>query len=38
LSNLTVANGITKGEGRIAQLIASETWLNEDGIAIAPLT
>ncbi len=27
-----VANGITKGEGRIAQLIASETWLNDDGI------
>ena len=27
-----VANGITRGEGRIAQLIASETWLNEDGI------
>ncbi len=27
-----VANGITKGEGRIAQLVASETWLNEDGI------
>lgn len=33
-----VANGITRGEGRIAQLIASETWLNEDGICDAPLT
>lgn len=27
-----VASGLTKGEGRIAQLVASETWLNEDGI------
>lgn len=27
-----VANGITRGSGQIAQLVASETWLNEDGI------
>ncbi|WP_103756189.1 regulator [Escherichia coli] len=27
-----VANGLTRGEGRIAQLVTSETWLNEDGI------
>ncbi|MBS8942796.1 regulator [Escherichia coli] len=27
-----VANSLTRGEGRIAQLVASETWLNEDGI------
>jgi len=27
-----VANGITRGAGQIAQIVASETWLNEDGI------
>ncbi len=33
-----VANGITKGEGRIAQLIASETRSTRTASAIAPLT
>jgi len=27
------ANGLTRGTGRIVQLVASETWLNEEGIA-----
>lgn len=33
-----VANSITKGEGRIAQLIASETRSTRTASAIAPLT
>lgn len=27
-----VANGITRGDGQIAQIVASDTWLNEDDV------